>query len=515
VEGWPPEVVQVGSETGWFAYTPLGPGPGPAATTPDDPDDERLRLSDVGKLLRRGRRRVVGAARAEERATFARIVREHLAVDPQSADIVQETWPSYEHVNVQAGLDAWLGDPVREHEVVGVVSHRHQDFGLADLLRPGPMMHGPMPGNVARINLPSGPGGEVRACVECAVVLVVEGEHRAALLVRRGGDDMGRARTSVEVVATDQAYAERAAAEVRAAALEHNVYRRQVVSFAGDMFGERSTVLSFHARSTMTADQLILPPATLAAIERQVVGVARHRERLLSARQHLKRGLLLFGPPGVGKTHTVRYLLGQLTDSTVVLLSGESLHLIGAACSVARTLQPSVIVIEDVDLIAEDRGMHPGEHPLLFQLLNEMDGLDEDADVLFVLTTNRADVLEPALAQRPGRVDQAVLIEHPELDARRRLFDLYRGELDVDTSRLDGVLERTAGVTASFLKELLRRAALLSAEEGGSTGALSVTADQLDRALDELLDSRNAMTRSLLGAATTPGAPRYEEPDDD
>ena len=52
--------------------------------------------------------------------------------------------------------------------------------------------------------------------------------------------------------------------------------------------------------------------------------------------------------------------------------------------------------------------MHPGRHPLPFQLLNEMDGLAEDADVVFVLTTNRADLLEPALAARPGRVDQAV-----------------------------------------------------------------------------------------------------------
>ncbi len=52
--------------------------------------------------------------------------------------------------------------------------------------------------------------------------------------------------------------------------------------------------------------------------------------------------------------------------------------------------------------------MHPGQHPLLFQLLNEMDGLAEDADVVFVLTTNRADLLEPALAARPGRVDQAI-----------------------------------------------------------------------------------------------------------
>jgi ATP-dependent 26S proteasome regulatory subunit len=159
-----------------------------------------------------------------------------------------------------------------------------------------------------------------------------------------------------------------------------------------------------------------------------------------------------------------------------------------------------MLVIEDVDLIAEDRGMHPGQHPLLFQLLNEMDGLAEDADVVFVLTTNRADLLEPALAARPGRVDQAVALELPDAAGRRALFELYRGALRVDTSGLDDVLARTEGVTASFLKELLRRAALLAASRTGDGRALDVAAADLEAALEELLDTRNAMTRTLLGS---------------
>ena len=207
----------------------------------------------------------------------------------------------------------------------------------------------------------------------------------------------------------------------------------------------------------------------------------------------------------------MRYLTAALTGTTVIQLSGRSIHLVGEACSVARALQPSMLVIEDADLIAEDRGMHPGQHPMLFQLLNEMDGLAEDADVLFTLTTNRADLLEPALASRPGRVDQALELPLPDRGARERLFRLYQGPLEVDTSGLGVILDRTEGVTASFLKELLRRSAVRAAERGDAMDTdevLAVSADDLVGALDELLDTRNAMTRALLGGERSepPGA---------
>ena len=102
-------------------------------------------------------------------------------------------------------------------------------------------------------------------------------------------------------------------------------------------------------------------------------------------------------------------------------------------------------------------------------------------------------------------------LDLPDADARRRLFGLYRGGLEVDETRLDDVIGRTAGVTASFLKELLRRAALLAAA-ASPDGDLAVTADQLDVALDDLLDTRNAMTRVLLGGGVSPspdGAGRW------
>jgi ATP-dependent 26S proteasome regulatory subunit len=165
-------------------------------------------------------------------------------------------------------------------------------------------------------------------------------------------------------------------------------------------------------------------------------------------------------------------------------------------------LEPSLVVLEDIDLIAQDRGvMGRFGNPLLFDVLNEMDGMAEDADVAFVLTTNRADVLEPALAARPGRVDLAVQIPLPDEDARRGLLELYGRGLEVRLTNVDSIVGRTSGVTAAFIKELVRKAALLAANRSAGDERIRVSDEDFTGSLDDLLAERSALTRVLLGGA--------------
>jgi hypothetical protein len=470
---------------------------------PGTNDDDAPQLADIKRYGRYVVRRFITQARAIDQPTFRSVIAEHLEAPVHELPISVEQWPAYEHVNVQGALDVVLDEHGDRARIVGLTGHRHHGaFGISDLLSNDPMyVHGPRPGNVTRISLPSGPGGQTRECLSAAVLLLTDGADRSAALLRGPDPESGVQGVTLEIIANRPAAAEQLGRRIRALALEHNVYRGQVVSFGRSMFGERGSLLRFHDRPTMSRDDLILPAATFEDIRRQVVGVARRSARLRAAGQHLKRGILLYGPPGVGKTHSVRYLVSELTDTTVVQLTGEALHGIREACSIARSLQPAMIVVEDVDLIAEERDRYGGETPLLFALLNEMDGLDDDADVVFLLTTNRADLLEPALASRPGRVDQAVHIDLPDRASRARLVELYRRSLDVDLSRIDAVLDRTDGVTASFLKELLRRAAVVAADRDDQPEdrPLRVSADDLDAALDDLLDTRNQMTRAVLG----------------
>jgi hypothetical protein len=474
--------------------------------------DERPELADIPRIARRLIRWAVQAARTED-TPLVGMLHEHLGPDAAGFPVVSGSWPGYDLVNVQAGLNGWLAGWRREHELVGLTGYQHESFGLAGLLQPGAERTWLGMGSVAMAALPAGPAGQTLACVKCGLYLASDGDTRFALLLRGPGAGDPDGDTTLEVACADQASAQRVIDEVRRLAIARNVFRGHVISFGDGMFGH-GRGLRFHDRPQLSRDTVVLPPAVIEGIERQVLGVARHAGRLLASGQHLKRGVLLHGSPGTGKTHTVRYLIGQLPGVTVVILSGYALSWIGQACSVARLLAPSLVVIEDVDLIAEERGPGTGQNPLLFQLLNEMDGLGEDVDVTFLLTTNRPDLLEAALATRPGRVDHAAELPLPDTDARRRLIDLYRGRLVLDLSDPDDVIKRTDGVTAAFIKELLRRAAVLAAAaepvepdlaagpatDGDRAGPpLRLTDTHLREALDQLLDARGRMTITLLG----------------
>src|SRR6266700_3199317 len=247
----------------------------------------------------------------------------------------------------------------------------------------------------------------------------------------------------------------------------------------------------------VTASDVVLPDGVLEHIERHIIGIADWSAELLGAGQHLKRGLLLHGPPGTGKTHTVRYLTSRLASLTVILLTGRSIRFIDQAAALARRLQPSMVVLEDVDLVAVDRDYTPGGNPLLFSLLDAMDGIGADADVTFVLTTNRADILETALADRPGRVDLAVEIPRPDAHCRERLLRVYARDLTVDAD-LGQVVAGTEGVTASFIKEMIRRTVLASLRAGERPPVLR--GPHFADVLAEMNSEHHALTRSLLGA---------------
>jgi ATP-dependent 26S proteasome regulatory subunit len=159
-----------------------------------------------------------------------------------------------------------------------------------------------------------------------------------------------------------------------------------------------------------------------------------------------------------------------------------------------------MIVIEDVDLIARAREKMygPCDESLLNKLLNEMDGLRADAAVLFVLTTNRPEQLEAALASRPGRVDQAIEFPLPDERGRGQLVRLYACGLPLSEDIVRVIVKRTENASPAFIKELMRRSAQYYLEAGGR-GPLK--AEYLEAALEEMLFSGGSLNVKLLGGA--------------
>jgi ATPase family associated with various cellular activities (AAA) len=453
--------------------------------------------------------RTMAAAPADE-PVFAARLRAHFGTDPAVLPIVAEQFEASEHPNLQAALDAWLRQPGRSAEAMGVTSEykRFNGLGLGDVLASGRTGliggSGPAVGPVEYVNVALD-GDRVMTCVQFGLLLVRDGGLPLAALVCGPQERSMNQQVKVEVMAPDRDRARGFLAAIRAGMHERNVYRGHVVTLLMERYGPLR--ISFHALPEIAREDIVLADGVLERVERHTIAFSAHRDRMLAAGRHLRRGLLLHGQPGTGKTLTAMYLAGRMRDRTVVLLTGREVGLIPRACAMARLLQPSMVILEDVDLIAEERDRRqPGCTPLLFELLNEMDGLGDDADVIFLLTSNRPDLLEPALAARPGRVDLAVEVPLPDAGCRRRLIELYGQGLTMrlDGDGLDRLVQRTEGVSPAFIRELLRKAALLAvlpADGPAGQDGIVVEDRHLEHAMHELVLDGGELTRHLLGAA--------------
>lgn len=442
----------------------------------------------------------------------------HLGCELTEVVLVSARFPVWEQVNLQRGVDAYLAAHAAGAQWFGPAGggqRPHEDM-LSLLTAPAPAVIGwagrRIPG---RGMVRGGPGGSGDGAVgaasygtaaagpaentEVVSLGLVTAAAPAGTPVVIGIRDESRFAgpfCTLEVLAAGREAATATRDEIERLMRAQDVFRGQVLSFTRSEH-HGNELVTFLPRPSVSAADVVLPEGMLERIERHIIGVADWSAELLSAGQHLKRGLLLHGPPGTGKTHTVRYLTSRLTGLTVILLTGQSIRFIDQAAALARRLQPSMVVLEDVDLVAVDRDYSPGGNPLLFSLLDAMDGVGADADVTFVLTTNRADILETALADRPGRVDLAVEIPRPDPRCRQRLLRVYARDLTVDAD-LDQVAAGTEGVTASFIKELIRRAVLASLRAGERPPVLR--GPHFADVLAEMNSEHQALTRSLLGA---------------
>lgn len=162
--------------------------------------------------------------------------------------------------------------------------------------------------------------------------------------------------------------------------------------------------IEFTSTSPVPKDRIILPPLIFETLDRSTLSQFDASAALQRAGLRTRTAVLLHGPPGTGKTLLTKYLVSRRRELTTILLHGFRRGLVREAFRIARYCDPSIVVIEDVDLIAVARQKIIRGTSALHELLDELDGLAPESKTIVIMTTNRPDVLEPALASRPGRV---------------------------------------------------------------------------------------------------------------
>ncbi len=455
---------------------------------------DRALVADLQRLVRRLNE--LPDTREPQETRLGALVREHLGVPAHAVPVTSERLCAHRLADADIALGVISGaDPAarlvgvaggmeRHHEdTQGLFAHRYSGFA---------------PGPVEFVTTPTGPGS-TRETVAFGLHLFHFDGAPVAVLVRNAMPMHGREAVTLDVLAVGDGTATRLLQRVHEAMNEHSVIRGNVVSFTADEYGRGLGALTFLPRPSVGMDDIVFPDGVLDGIRAHVIGIGEQAETLRSYGQHLKRGVLLYGPPGTGKTLTVEHLLSAMPDRTAILLQGGSLAFVAEAARRARAMTPAMLVFEDVDLVATERGMFGGPQPLLFEILDALDGVGADADIVFLMTTNRADILEPALAQRPGRVDYAAEIPLPDAAGRRALRALHARDTPLSATALEEAAERSEGMTASFTKELIRRSALRAALAGEP-----LADEHLSIALDEMLDAAAALTRSLVGGGGHP-----------
>jgi cell division protease FtsH len=440
--------------------------------------------------------------RAEKDTLIADLLRRHLGrVEPQDLSISERQFPFRVRADLQKAMEQVIaGREVRRF--CGVrKAYDHEGLDFAGLLTYAEH-HPPVAVPPQYEEIDVGDDAPVKCLKNGLWLLGHEDQNYAVLLcpVMEFGRQSG---VKVQVAASNDGagagVTDRAFKALETAVAECRSYRGKILSLEAEhTFSGQAVGIKVHRLNTVERDQVVLPVKTLALLERNVIQFVQRREKLSRLGQATKKGLLFYGPPGTGKSHTIQYLAGALAGHTMLLITAEQVGLLGEYMALARLLQPSVVVIEDVDLIARDRQqMHgPCEEATLNKLLNEMDGLKEGADILFILTTNRPEALEAALASRPGRVDQAIEFPLPDEAGREKLVRLYGSGARVSGELVGMIVKRTEKVSAAFIKELMRRSVQFQLERDGDGG---IEAGDVENALDEMLFAGGSLNVRLLG----------------
>jgi len=188
------------------------------------------------------------------------------------------------------------------------------------------------------------------------------------------------------------------------------------------------------------------------------------------------KGILLFGPPGCGKTLLAKAVATESQSNFITVKGpeifskwvGESEKTIRDIFRKARQAAPSIIYFDEIDAISAGRGDSQGTHiydSIVNQILVEMDGIEKTEGIVIIASTNRPDLVDPALL-RPGRFDRLLFVTAPDYDSRLKILKVHsRGMPLSEDVKLDKIAQNTEGYSGADLENLCREAGMFAIRE--------------------------------------------------
>jgi cell division protease FtsH len=215
---------------------------------------------------------------------------------------------------------------------------------------------------------------------------------------------------------------------------------------------------------------------------KEVISYIENKEKYKQIGAEMPKGILLEGPPGTGKTLLAKAISSE-TNSTFISMSGSEFVELFVGMGAARVRElfdnardntPCIIFIDEIDAVGRQRGAginmaNDEREQTLNQLLYEMDGFNNNDDIIIMAATNRKDVLDQALL-RPGRFDRIIRVPLPDKDSREKILDYYlKNKNIVKPFDISSIAELTDGFSGAQLKNLINEAAILSAKNNYTT----------------------------------------------
>jgi len=261
-------------------------------------------------------------------------------------------------------------------------------------------------------------------------------------------------------------------------ASENNFYKGKKIDCDG----------RFLELDNVTWEDVILPKSVIDVIKSNINDSFALRQKLKSFGISIKRGVILHGEPGVGKTNLCKCLAKDIDCSVLYALPSDFSKLSGIkkVCNMAKDLAPCLLIIEDIDWIAMDRSN--GNASFVMELMNQIDGIENFGDIITLGTTNCLNELESAIKNRPGRFDRIVKISKPKEKEITKMILRFTNRFIIDESvvlsRLAKALE---GLTGAHVKDLCSTASFFAVKEDSiRDGKLLIKKSHFDSAILEV-----------------------------